>query len=123
VSPVRVGWDCAGLDPAPRRGGPSWGQFLKAQAEGIYADTCDLFHVDTVFLKRVYVLFFIEHVTRAVHVMGVTTNPTGPRVAQQARNLLMDLGRRSAVEGGVWDTPGVNVQVSDSVLVTRTRIA
>jgi transposase InsO family protein len=83
----------AGLDPAPRRTGPSWGQFLKAQAEGIFA--CDLFHVDTVFLKRVYVLFFIEHATRAVHVMGVTANPTGPWVAQQARNLLMDLGERA----------------------------
>jgi hypothetical protein len=83
----------AGLDPAPRRTGPSWGQFLKAQAEGILA--CDLFHIDTVFLKRIYVLFFIEHATRAVHVMGVTTNPTGPWVAQQARNLLMDLGERA----------------------------
>jgi putative transposase len=83
----------AGLDPAPRRSGPSWGQFLKAQAEGIFA--CDLFHVDTVFGKRIYVLFFIEHATRAVHVMGVTTNPTGTWVAQQARNLFMDLGERA----------------------------
>jgi putative transposase len=82
----------AGLDPAPRRTGPSWGQFLKAQAEGILA--CDLFHVDTVFLKRIYVLFFVEHATRAVHVIGVTTNPTGTWVAQQARNLIMDLGER-----------------------------
>ncbi|MFL6052861.1 MAG: integrase core domain-containing protein [Actinoallomurus sp.] len=83
----------AGLDPAPRRTGPSWGQFLKAQAEGILA--CDLFHVDTVFLQRIHVLFFIEHATRAVHVIGVTTNPTGPWVAQQARNLLIDLGERA----------------------------
>jgi putative transposase len=82
-----------GLDPAPRRAGPSWGQFLKAQAEGIFA--CDLFHVDTVFGKRIYVLFFIEHATRVVHVIGVTTNPTGTWVAQQARNLLMDLGGRA----------------------------
>jgi hypothetical protein len=73
--------------------GPSWGQFLKAQAEGIFA--CDLFHVDTVFLRRIYVLFFIEHATRAVHVMGVTTNPTGTGAAQQARNLIMDLGERA----------------------------
>src|SRR4051794_21767585 len=77
----------------PHPGGPSWGQFLKAQAEGILA--CDLFHVDTVFGERIYVLFFIEHATRAVHVMGVTTNPTGTWVAQQARNLLMDLGGRA----------------------------
>ena len=66
----------AGLDPAPRRDGPAWGQFLKAQAAGVWA--CDLFHVDTVFLKRVYVLFFIEHASRTVHVMGTTTDPTGP---------------------------------------------
>jgi putative transposase len=73
----------AGLDPAPRRAGPSWGQFLKAQAEGILV--CDLFGVDTVLLKQLYVLFFIEHATRTVHIMGVTTNPTGAWVAQQAR--------------------------------------
>jgi putative transposase len=83
----------AGLDPPPRRSGPTWGQFLKAQAEGILA--CDLFHIDTVFLKRLYVLFFIEHATRAVYVLGATTNPTGAWVAQQARNLLMDLGERA----------------------------
>jgi putative transposase len=83
----------AGLDPAPRRTGPSWGHFLRAQAEGILA--CDLFHVDTVFGKRIYVLFFIEHATRAVHNMGVTANPTGAWVCQQARNLLMDLGERA----------------------------
>jgi transposase len=83
----------AGLDPAPRRTGPGWGQFLKAQAEGILA--CDLFHIDTVFLKRIHVLFFIEHATRAVHVMGVTTNPTRTWAAQQARNLITDLGERA----------------------------
>jgi putative transposase len=77
----------AALDPAPRRSGPSWSEFLKVQAEGIIA--CDLFHVDTAFLKRIYVLFFIEHSTRTVHIMGATTNPTGAWVAQQARNLLM----------------------------------
>jgi putative transposase len=48
----------AGLGPAPRRNGPTWGQFLKTQAEGIIA--CDLFHVDTVFFKRIYVLFFVR---------------------------------------------------------------
>lgn len=52
---------------------------------------CDLFHVDTVFLNRIYVLFFIEHASRTIHIMGVTTNPTGAWMAQQARNLLMDL--------------------------------
>ncbi|MCW2865757.1 MAG: hypothetical protein JWP48_7465 [Actinoallomurus sp.] len=83
----------AGLDPAPRRNGPSWGQFLKAQAEGIIA--CDLFHVDTVFGRRIYVLFFIEHATRVVHIAGATANPTGAWMAQQARNLVMDMGDRA----------------------------
>ena len=81
------------LDPAPRRSGPSWSQFLKAQADGILG--CDLFHAGTVFLKRIYVLFFIEHATRTIHIMGATARPTGARVAQQARNLLMDLGERA----------------------------
>jgi putative transposase len=83
----------AGLGPAPRRSGPTWGQFLKAQAEGIIA--CDLFHVDTAFLKRIYVLFFIEHATRLVHIAGATAIPTGAWVAQQARNLVMELGDRA----------------------------
>jgi putative transposase len=92
-STVRDILERAGLDPAPRRSGPTWGRFLKAQAEGIVA--CDVFHVDTVLLKRIYVLFFIEHASRAVHIAGATTNPTGAWVAQQARNLVIDLGQRA----------------------------
>ncbi|MGP4101215.1 integrase core domain-containing protein [Nonomuraea sp. KM90] len=83
----------AGLSPAPRRTGPSWSQFLKAQAEGIWA--CDLFHIDTVYLKRLYVLFFIERATRVIHIAGVTAHPTGTWVAQQARNLVMNLGEQA----------------------------
>jgi putative transposase len=64
-----------GLDPAPRRASTSWRSFLRQQAAGIVA--CDFFTVDTVFLRRVYVLFFIELGSRRVHLAGVTDHPTG----------------------------------------------
>jgi hypothetical protein len=71
---------------------PTWKQFLTAQAHTILS--CDFFTVDTVFLQRIYVLFFVQIATRQVHLVGVTAHPTGAWVAQQARNLLMDLDGR-----------------------------
>jgi putative transposase len=77
-----------GLGPAPRRNGPSWAEFLRAQAEGVLA--CDFFTVETVWLRTLYVLFWIEHGSRRVHLAGVTANPDCAWVTQQARNLAID---------------------------------
>ena len=83
------------LPPAPRRAGPTWSEFLRAQANAIVAT--DFFTVDTVLLRRYYVLFVIELERRVVHLLGVTANPNGPWVTQVARNFCADLehaGRR-----------------------------
>jgi putative transposase len=82
----------ARLEPAPRRSGPSWREFLRAQAASIVA--CDFFTVETAFLRRYYVLFFIEHASRRVWLAGCTKNPSGAWVAQQARNLGLEFAEQ-----------------------------
>ena len=82
----------AKLEPAPRRSGPSWREFLQVQAASIAA--CDFFTVESVFLRRYYALFFIAHGSRRVWLAGCTANPTGTWVTQQARNLGIDLSDR-----------------------------
>ncbi|MEO9140093.1 MAG: integrase core domain-containing protein [Jatrophihabitans sp.] len=95
VAPATV-WNIlqkAGLNPAPRRAGPSWREFCRIQAATMLA--CDFFTVDTVLLRRVYVFFVLEVGTRRVHVLGVTRHPTGEWVTQQARNFMMAMGERA----------------------------
>jgi putative transposase len=97
VAPSTV-WEIlrtAGIDPAPRRSGPTWRQFLRAQAAGILA--VDFLHVDTVLLKRIHVLVFIEHGSRRMHLGGLTAHPTREWTVQQAHNLALAL--RRAVRG------------------------
>src|SRR6266436_4549899 len=84
----------AGIDPAARRAGPTWKQFLTAQARGILA--VDFVPVETVLLRRIYALIIIEHGTRRVHLAGITAHPDGAWTTQAARNFLTGLGQRAA---------------------------
>jgi transposase InsO family protein len=81
-----------GIEPAPRRASVGWREFLRQQAAAILE--CDFFTVETLWLRRYYVLFFIELSRRRVHLAGITANPDGAWVVQQARNLTMTLGER-----------------------------
>ncbi|HUK68955.1 MAG TPA: integrase core domain-containing protein [Streptosporangiaceae bacterium] len=97
---------------APRTG-PTWKQFLTAQARSILA--VDFVHVDTVLLRRLYALIVIEHGTRRVHLAGITANPDGAWTAQAARNYLMDLGARvTLVKFLIRDRAGQFTRSSDA---------
>jgi putative transposase len=108
----------AGIDPAPRRTGPTWQQFLTAQARAIIA--ADFVHVDTVLLRRLYALIVIEHGTRRVRLAGITAHPDGAWTVQAARNFLMDLGQRAAsVKFLIRDRAGQFTSSFDAVFTTE----
>jgi hypothetical protein len=83
----------SGIDPGRRRTGPIWSQFLRSQAETILA--CDFFTVDLLDDTQAYVLAVIEHATRRIRIIGITLRPSGEWTTQQARNLVMDLGKQA----------------------------
>jgi len=94
--PASTVWEIlkkAGIDPAPRRTGPTWSLFLRSQAEVILA--CDFFTADLLDGTQAYIMAVIEHASRRVPILGVTLHPTGDWTAQQARNLIMDLGEQA----------------------------
>jgi hypothetical protein len=108
----------AGIDPAPRRTGPTWKQFLTAQGRGIIA--AGNVHVDTVLLRRLYALIVIEHATRRAHLAGITANADGAWTTQAARNLLMDLGQRApSVKFLIRDRAGQFTSSFDAVLTAE----
>jgi putative transposase len=115
----------ARLEPAPRRSGPSWREFLHTQAASIVA--CDFFTVESAFLRRYYALFFIAHSSRRVWLAGCTANPTGAWVTQQARNLGLDFsdqGVRSLIRDrdSKYSGPFDEVFRSEGIRIVKTPV-
>jgi putative transposase len=101
--------------PAPRRAGPTWAEFLRAQARGIIA--CDFFAVETAWLRTLYVLVAIELGSRRIHVSPATAHPDAAGVTQQARNLTMILdGRSPAIRFLIRDRDAKFTGLFDAVL-------
>ncbi|MDQ3763719.1 MAG: integrase core domain-containing protein [Actinomycetota bacterium] len=120
----------AGIDPAPRRSGPTWRQFLTAQAKAILA--VDFVPVNTILLRRIYVLIAVEHGSRRAHLLGVSAHPTGAWTTQAARKLLMDLADRIRILTSPPGAPRANAicermigtlrrELLDRVLVVNER--
>jgi putative transposase len=107
----------AGLVPAPERGASSWQAFLRAQAASMLA--CDFLTVETAFLQRIYVLFFISLARRRIEYVACTANPDGNWVAQQARNLVMQLGEQQPFRFLVHDRDSKFCHAFDEVLRTE----
>jgi putative transposase len=112
----------AGIEPAPGRNSESWKTFLRTQAAGIVA--CDFFTIDTVMLRRYYMLFFLALDCRRVHLAGITNNPTGPWTTQAARNLMMRYERtiRFLIRDGAGQFIGAFDEVfrRDGTTIIRT---
>ena len=108
----------ADVGSAPRRTGPTWKQFLTAQARGIIA--VDFVHVDTVLLQRIYALIVVEHGTRRAYLAGITASPDGTWTTQAARNLLMDLGHHATtIKFLIRDRAGQFTSSFDAVLAAE----
>jgi putative transposase len=117
----------AGIPPSPDRAGPSWRSFLREHAETVLA--CDFFTVETVWLRRLYVLFFVSIGTRRVEYLACTSSPDAGWMAQEARNVLMDLDdRRQRVRFLIHDRDTKFSRVfegvfkSDGIRIIRTPI-
>jgi len=113
-----------GINPTGDRTGPTWSEFIRSQSKAIIAT--DFACVDTALLKRFHVLFVVEHATRRVHLLGITTNPTGPWTAQAARNLTMRLAEHHRFRFLIRDGAGQFTRSYDTVLagskITAIRI-